>query len=322
MTDTSTWRGLPDVRIDTGAADLLAAGCEDAATAIREQVARRRSLTTRAMTDFEGRFSRVFEQNQRTADSDGAQIADALEDVARQVRHLLSIVPDENARRRAAREWQQRRDEDKSKITLGDVLGDESPPEGPTSPPPPTSVSATASQRDTPQPGSGGGGGGGTSSARPEELRSFATGVESANQALEGRSDRLRGAGADFTAGFDWGTGEPSGVDGSSVYAALRLYHQLNRQDRTWVDTVAGAFERAGSQAPGGAMVLSDAALVAALQAAGVSVSRQDIPATSPRLFGLARRRGTPTTRSTPRRATSWSPSPTWASPAAAPHWR
>ena len=286
MTDTSTWAGLPDVKIDTGAADLLASGCEDAARLIREQVSSRRRLTTDALNDFEGRFSQIFQQNQGTANGDGEQIAIALDDIASQIRYITSIVPDENARRRAAREWKERHDKDKSEITLGDLGGDEAPPEGPTSPPAPKVLSAKAAERDTPQPGSGGGSSG-TSSARPQELRNFATGVTGKIQQLAGKPGRLQGLNADFTAGFDWGTGEPSGVDGAGVYSALRLYNQLNDQDKTWVNTVAEAFERAGSQAAGGMVTLSDAALAASLRAAGVSVSRYDIPPMSPRLFGF-----------------------------------
>ncbi len=210
MTDTSTWAGLPDVKTDDGAADLLASGCEEAARLIREQCSGRRTLTADAMRDFEGAFPRIFQDNQSTANGDGENIATALEDVARQVRYITSIVPAESARRREAREWKERRDKDKSEITLSDLGGDEAPPEGPTSPPAPKVLSADATGRDTPQPGSG--------------------------------------LNADFTAGFDWGTGEPCGVDGSGVYAALRLYNQLNEQDKTWVGTVAAAFERAGSQ--------------------------------------------------------------------------
>ncbi|WP_432478211.1 DUF6531 domain-containing protein [Nocardioides sp. GXQ0305] len=283
MTDTSNWAGLPDVKIDEAAANLLAAGCEDAAQLIREQVSGRRTLTTNALQDFEGRFSRIFQQNQQTANSDAENIATALEDVARQVRYIVSIVPAENTRRREAREWKARRDKDKSEITLSDLGGDEDPPEGPTSPPAPQVLSAEAAQREDPRPGSGSTSSG-TSSARPEELRSFVSGVSAKIQQLDGRPGRLQGLNADFTAGFDWGTGEPTGVDGSGVYQAARLYNQLNHQDKTWVNTIATAFEQAGGS--GGMVTLSNAALAASLRAAGVSVSRYDIPPTSPLLLG------------------------------------
>lgn len=286
MVDTSGWGGLPDVEMDDGAATGLAAACEDAARLLRDQATTRRTLTTTALQDFEGRFSRVFEQNQGTADGDGEEIAVALDDVALLVRHIIAVVPEENARRKAAREWKERRDKDKSEITFGDLGGDEAPPEGPQSPPAPKTLSASATPRENPPPGAGGDSAG-TSSARPAALRGFVTGVESALSALDGRPGRLEGLNADFTSGFDWGTGEPAGVDGAAVYAALRSFNQLNRQDKLWVNTVADAFESAGSETSGGMMTLSNAAIAASLQAAGVSVSRLDIAPTSPRLYGI-----------------------------------
>ncbi len=286
MVDTSGWAGLPDVEMDDGAASGLAAACEDAARLLRDQATTRRSLTTTALQDFEGRFSRVFEQNQGTADGDSEEIAVALDDVALLVRHIISVVPEENARRKAARAWAERRAEDKSEITFGDLGGDEAPPEGPQSPPAPTTLSATATPRENPAPGAGGDSAG-TSSARPAALQGFVTGVESALTALDVKPGRLEGLNADFTSGFDWGTGEPSGVDGAAVYTALRSFNQLNRQDKLWVNTVADAFESAGSETAGGMMTLSNASLAASLQAAGVSVSRLDVAPTSPRLYGI-----------------------------------
>ena len=323
MTDTSTWGGLPDVKIDESAANLLAAGCTDAARLMREQVSGRRTLTTDAMKDFEGQFSRIFQQNQQTANSDGENIATALEDVARQIRYLVSIVPAENARRRAAREWKARYDKDKSEITFDDIFGDEAPPEGPTSPPAPKVLSATAAERETPQPGSGGGGsGGGTSSARPDELRSFATGVSAKIQQLDGKPARLQGLNADFTSGFDWGTGEPSGVDGAGVYAALRLYNQLNAQDKTWVTTVAEAFDRAGAQAAGGMRCSPTRRSPPPSRPPGsasrASTSRPPRPGCS----GSSPPPATPTTRSTPPPATSWRTSTDLAFAGAARRWR
>lgn len=287
MVDTSDWAGLPDVKIDTAAANALATGCENAASTIRTQCTGRRSATTTAMQDFEGRFSELFQQNQTQANTDGGEIATALEDVAKAVRYIVSIVPDENARRQAAREWKKEHDKDKSEITWSDLGGDKPPPnDGPKSPPAPTVVSASAKPRETPPPGGGGGGGGGTSSARPAKLRDFVTGVGGQIEALEGKPSALGTHNDAFTAGFDWGTGETTKIDGSAVYNAFRQYNQLNRQDKVWVNTVATAFEQAGGS--GGLARISNATLQQALNAAGVPASRQDIPATSPMLMGIA----------------------------------
>jgi RHS repeat-associated protein len=276
---------LPDVKIDSTAASSLVSGCREAARVIREQVSHRRSLTKTASVDFTGRFSRLFTDNQDTANEDGEQIAVALTDVAKQVQHIIDIVPDENRRRQEARAWKKRHDEDKAHITLSDLGGDEDPPEGPKSPPAPKVVSASAKDRDTPSPGTGATGSG-TSSARPDKLRSFATGSAAKIEELSGKASSLKSLNSDFTAGFDWGTGEPAGVDGSSVYSALSLYQKLNRADQKWVNTVAAAFEQAGGS--GGVVTLSNAALAAQLKANGVAATRQDIPPTSPAVMGVS----------------------------------
>ncbi|WP_157683870.1 DUF6531 domain-containing protein [Microlunatus soli] len=253
---------------------------------IREQVSERRRLTTKALVDFDGAFSDLFKDNQATANEDGEQIATALTDIATQVQYIIDIVPDENRRRKEAREWKKRYDEDKAHITFSDLGGDEDPPEGPKSPPAPKVVSANAKDRDTPSPGTGGKGGSGTSSARPSNLRDFAKGVTGKIGELSGKDTTLKNLNTDFTTGFDWGTGETTGVDGSSVYSAFTLYQKLNNEDKTWVNTIAGAFEKAGGA--GGISTVSNAALAASLRAKGVAASRQDIPATSPAVMGVS----------------------------------
>ena len=284
--DPSTWGGLPDVKINNEAADKLIAGCNDAAQKIRSQCSNRQTLTTTALKDFNGLFSQIFERNQGIANEDGGNIATALEDVARQVKYLKDIVPEENQRRKEAREWKKRYDEDKAHITLSDLGGDEDPPEGPHSPPPPKQYSANAKDRENPMPGQGGGGSGGTSSARPSALRSFANGSAGAIEALNGRPSTLSSLETEFNSGFDWGVDGTTSVNGSAVYSAFGTYNQLNHQDQTWVNAVAGAFEQACGS---GAMVtVSNSALTASVQAAGVSVNRYDIPPTSPARLGVA----------------------------------
>ncbi|HEY9293149.1 MAG TPA: DUF6531 domain-containing protein [Microlunatus sp.] len=283
--DPNTWGGLPDVKINNEAADSLIAGCKDAATKIRSQCSKRRSSTTTATQDFKGLFSQIFERNQGIANEDGENIATALMDVARQVQYVKDLVPDENKRRHEAREWKKRHDEDKAHITLSDLGGDEDPPEGPHSPPAPKQYSANAKDRENPMPGQGGGGGGSTSSARPASLRQFVTGASGSIQALDGKPGKLSGLATDFNAGFDWGTGESTGVDGSAVYTAFSTYNELNQQDQTWVDAVAGAFERAGGS--GSMVTVSNSALTASVRAVGVPVNRYDIPPTSPARLGV-----------------------------------
>ena len=284
--DPDTWGGLPDVKIDNAAADSLIAGCKHAATTIRQQCSHRRSLTTTAMQDFNGLFSRIFHRNQGIANEDGENIATALDDVARQVKYLKDLVPGENKRRSDARAWKKRHDEDKAHITFSDLGGDEDPPEGPHPPPPPKQYSAKAKDRENPMPGKGGGGGGSTSSARPSSLRDFAKGSTGYITDLKGKPSKLSGLESDFNAGFDWGVDGTTSVDGSAVYSAFSTYNQLNQQDKTWVNAVAGAFEQAGSS--GSMVTVSNRALSESVRAAGVSVNRYDIPPTSPARLGVA----------------------------------
>ena len=286
--DPSTWGGLPDVKINESAADSLVEWCTDTAKKLRSQCTTRRSGTTTALQDFKGRFSQLFERNQGIANEDADNIATALDDVARQVTYLKGLVPDENRRRREAREWKKRHDEDKAHLTFSDLGGDEDPPEGPKPPPPPKQFAADAKDRENPMPAGGGSssGGGGTSSARPSALRTFVSGLTESIQALQAKPAKLRGFETDFNDGFDWGIDGATGINGSAVYTALGLYNQLNDQDKTWVDAVATAFEQAGGS---GAMVtVSDSALEASIQAAGVPVNRYDIPPTSPARLGVA----------------------------------
>ncbi|SDR87454.1 DUF6531 domain-containing protein [Microlunatus soli] len=286
--DPDTWGGLPDVKIDNTAADSLISGCKDAASKIRTQCTNRRTHTTSAMNDFKGLFSQIFERNQGIANEDGGQIATALDDIARQVQYIKDLVPDENRRRREAREWKKRHDEDKAHITLSDLGGDEDPPEGPKPPPAPKQYSANAKDRENPMPGEGGGGGGGgsTSSARPSALRDFAKSGSGEIEAMNGRSSKLSGLESDFNSGFDWGVDGTTGVNGSAVYTAFGTYHKLNQQDQTWVGAVASAFEKAGGS--GSMVTVSNSALTASVQRAGVSVNRTDIPPTSPARLGVA----------------------------------
>ncbi|GAB3769477.1 DUF6531 domain-containing protein [Microlunatus parietis] len=286
--DPSTWGGLPDVKINEEAANSLITWCTDTASKLRSLGTTRRSGTSTALQDFKGRFSQIFERNQGIANEDGGNIATALDDVARQVQYLLDLVPGENRRRHEAREWKKRHDEDKAHITLSDLGGDEDPPEGPKPPPPPKQFSADATDRENPMPGGGGssGGGSGTSSARPTALRTFASSLTESLQGLQGKPDKLKGFETEFNNGFDWGVDGTTGIDGSAVYNALRLYNQLNDQDKTWVETVAAAFDRAGGS--GDMVTLSDSALEASLQSAGVPVNRHDIPPTSPARLGVA----------------------------------
>lgn len=142
---------------------------------------------------------------------------------------------------------------------------------GPPNPPlSKASQAAPLGHRETPAPGSGGSGGGGTSSARPAKLREFASVTGNLNGALSGKPGTLETHLSSFASRCKWGT-----LDGSAVVTGFRLWNKANDDDVTWANTVAGAFEAAGGS--GGVTTVSNSALHAALQAAGVSATRDDL---------------------------------------------
>ena len=168
-----------DVPFDDGAADRLITVCDGAATVITGQAASRRAWQATAAKDFKGHFADLFRDNQTTAHSDATELAGALRLMATGARRLKEEARKEQQRRETARAWKKEQ-EDRNWMEKGwdSVFGPESPPFGPAAEPvhldAPTPPSG---HRQTPAPGSGGGGGGGgTSSARPEDLRTFATG--------------------------------------------------------------------------------------------------------------------------------------------------
>lgn len=131
--------------------------------------------------------------------------------------------------------------------------------------------------RQTPSPG--GGGGGGTSSARPSDLRSFAAGNRSADAELLGLAGQLQGQCGDFAAACRWAT-----LDASGSILGLREWLRLNGEDSDWAITVAGAFQRAGSEAVVSA--LSNSTIEAALRAHHVAATRRDIEVDPPTGYG------------------------------------
>ena len=138
----------------------------------------------------------------------------------------------------------------------------------------------TTKPRETPNPGAGGGGGGGgTSSARPADLRSFATGSSGLNRALDGKPGALRGKLADFATKCSW-----AHIDAGSVVTAFEQWIAANDQDVTWANTVADAFAAAGGE--GEVSTVADSGLAAALAAAGVSQTRTDLQFEPPTAYG------------------------------------
>ncbi len=269
-----------DVPFDHAVAERLIALCDGAASTITGQSGSRRAWESTAAQDFRGHFADLFRDNQSTARADAAELADRLREVATGVRRLAEEARKEQERRQVAREWQRER-ENRNFLEKGHdfFFGEDTPPVGAPAAPVDIPVSPPRSApRQTPSPGSGGGGGGGgTSSARPEDLRTFATGSRNANEALRSKPAILRGAYGDFQSRCRWGT-----LSADGVLTGFDRYLAANDEDVRWALTVADAFARAGGS--GAVSTLANSAILAALRAQGVDATRDDIvidPATA-----------------------------------------
>ena len=261
-----------DVPFDGGTADTLSRACRAAASLVDSQVGQRASWVTTATTDFKGHFSELFRTNAQTAAGDATELANRLREVATGAERLKEEAHKEQQRRETARAWKKEHD-DRNVFEQGWdwATGGDDPPVGPPAEPVSVAVSPAVNRsRDTPAPGGGSSGGGGTSSARPSNLRTFATGSEGANDTLRPKPAELRADYADFQARCRWGT-----LSASGVFAGFDAWLAANDEDVRWATTVANAFKAAGGE--GEVSTLSNSAVQAALQAANVSVTRQDL---------------------------------------------
>lgn len=261
-----------DVVFDHATCEALANFCTNTASLVDGQAGSRAGAVSTGSTDFQGRFSRIFQTNAETAARDRGELTGRLRELATFARELADQARAEQQRREKAREWKRQQDDRNTLELIGDFFtGAEDPPVGPPNPPLSRAAASPApAGRENPQPG-GGGSGGGTSSARPDKLRSFATTSSGLNQELSGKPGELSGKLADFAARCQWGT-----LDGSGVVSGFTRWNQLNEQDVTWATVVAQAFQDAGTGS-GGIARLSDAAIDAALRGQGVDSARDDI---------------------------------------------
>ncbi|MBT1605905.1 DUF6531 domain-containing protein [Curtobacterium flaccumfaciens] len=273
--------GNEPVKFDNGTADALSTALNDAAESIEGQAGSRQSYVTTASQEFRGHFSELFAQNAGTAKSDAEDIATNLRTVAGWVDQMKAAAKSENARRKKASDWyEQHENRNFIEVAVDWASGNDTPPEvkhedAPTFAP----ASAKSTTRQTPNPGAGGSGGGGTSSAKPEDLRSFAAGSTSLNSDLAGKPAGLRGKLDDFATKCSWGT-----INADGLVSAFDKWLDANDQDVTWANTIADAFAAAGGE--GAVSTVSDAALAAALAAAGVSQSRTDLQFDPPSAYG------------------------------------
>ena len=263
-----------DVPYNADDADSLASACRSSATLIDGQASTRSTAVTTAQEDFQGHFADLFTANAAVQVTDATNLAAALRDVATKVDALTEEARKEQQRRETARAW--KRDHDNrgwAEKAWDAVFGEDPPAIGPAATPLNQCVPAPdTGTRETPEPGSAGASGasGGTSSADPADLRSFASTCRTEDDELSNEPTTLRSRYTTFESTCTWGS-----VDAAGVFTAYDTYLTNNDQDATWADTVAGAFEAAGGT--GSVTTLPDAAIQAALDAAGVATERSEI---------------------------------------------
>ncbi|AXJ10163.1 DUF6531 domain-containing protein [Arthrobacter sp. PM3] len=266
-------------RFNYAVAGSVKSAFEAAASRLEEQSASRTSYVASAKKDFKGHFSDLFEANAATARNDANALVSALRTVAGYVGQMIDAGHEEDARREKNNEWVRRHNDRNLLEQAGDWLfGEEARPNGATGKAPvfaPTGVSTGS--RETPPPG--GGYGGGTSSARPENLRSFAASARGLDDGLASAPGTLEGKLSSFAANCYWGS-----VEASGVISAYRNYLNANENDAKWAVTVADAFAAAGGE--GKISTLSDAAVNEALAAAGVGANRSGLVIAPPTAAG------------------------------------
>ncbi|WP_315334843.1 DUF6531 domain-containing protein [Propionibacterium acidifaciens] len=264
------------VAFDDATADTLKSAATTLSATLTSQAASRTSWATTASTDFEGHYADVFDTNAKTASTDCTNIASALDDLATEVQTLKEAAQAERERRRQAKEWADRQDRENIVKKGWDwVSNGDKPPAGPAQVPLPQPHEVTTTPWSEPAPG----GSGATSSARPDDLRTYSSNVTGANDTVTTQKGTLDGAIADFQARCSW-----CSIDTSGITAALASFGANNTNETRWVDTVAAAFEAAGGS--GTISTVSDAALDASLQAAGVARTRQPVDVTAPSILG------------------------------------
>lgn len=117
----------------------------------------------------------------------------------------------------------------------------------------------------------------GTSAGNTDNLQSFSRQTASLNDSMLPHPGKVDAALAAFARSCSWVT-----FDASSVAAALTAWNKANVDEITWADRVRELFVNAG----GTGMAVPNSALDAALQASGISSSRDDIVVDPPTAMG------------------------------------
>ena len=261
---------------------------QNAASKLRGQADSRASYVTTAKKDFKGHYSEIFAANTATAVQDAKNLATALDTVAGYVQQMIDAGHKEDTRRKQNNEWvreHNKREEERSHHNWLQRRGDDvhdffaGEEERPNMDPGPAPTFPAAHVNAGKRQDYGKGAAGATSSARPEDLRSFATGCGSLDDDLSAVPGTLESHLSDFAAQCGWGS-----ISASGVVSAYRTYLSSNKNDATWAKTIADAFAAAGGE--GNVSQVSDASLSEALRAAGVSEKRSALHIDPPTAAG------------------------------------
>ena len=265
------------VVFDDATADRLISAAQTLSSTLTTQGSDRTSWATTASTDFEGHYADVFDTNSKAGSTDCTNISSALNDLVSEVQALKTAAAAEKSRRAQAKEWADRQDHETFLKKGWDWLTsqDQAPP-GPDQVPLPQPHEPVTSSWSEPAPAASGS----VSSACPQDLRTYATNISGANDTAVTQKGTLDGAISDFATACAWCT-----IDASGITAALTSFTSNNTGEAAWVNTVADAFEAAGG-GDGGISTVSDEAIAACLEAAGVAENRKPLDVASPQIMG------------------------------------
>ena len=294
-----------DVRFNYEAAGSSRASSGRARSSCATRPGGRSRLASDALKRWDGRYADMFEQRQTQAAQQASGLARALDQAARDVEALKQAAQEEQDRREQAREWQEEHKEDIEDWYDGLQFWEDDLPAG-SSDRPRTRRSPTR-RRSRPSASRSTARAGRWTSARPRR-RTWTPreGARAADDDLERHQRKLPGLHKDFVDGCGWGHFDADLADQRlrPVHRPQRDRRALGRPDRR------GRSARAGGD--GDLSRLPDAAIEASLQAAGLAGGARSVTFDSPRRPTASRPpAATPTTRSTPRAATSCSPRPT-----------
>src|SRR5690625_993467 len=257
------------------AADTLKQRIDSLASQLDGQAGSRARLVTRALDEFRGYYSEVFQSNAEAASTSREELVSSLRSLSGYVTELKEAAQAEDDRREAARAWEQRQREREESFWKGAAhevgtflkLVEDDPPPNDAEPAPHLSSDAvTVKVREVPAPT----GNSSTSSALPADLRSFETGIRDLDDELATGFANFESALSSYEATCNgrWGT-----LSAQQLVIAMREWLRGNEQDANWAAEVAQAFEDAGGS---GVITIADASIAAALASAGVDAHRND----------------------------------------------